>query len=335
MPSPTWRVVVTDCDLGSLEIEREELAGVASVELSQCKTEDEVIAAAKEADGLLVQYAPITRRVIDSLPRCRVISRYGVGIEMIDLKAATRRGIAVCNVPGYCQEEVSDHACALMLALVRKLGVLERSVRRGNWDVTVARPVRRLSGQVLGLVGFGRIARLVARKMAGFGLTIIACDPQVAAEQVRKAGVQPVSLPELFARADILSLHLPLTPETAHMFGAKELRSLKRGAFLVNTSRGQLVDEQALYQALQEGWLGGAALDVLELEPIAANHSLLRLENVIVTPHAAFYSEFALQELKRQTARAAARILKNDSKADGDGFWVLNPEAIRSRQAGG
>ena len=335
MQAPLCRAVITDCDLGSCEIEQEELAGIATVEISQCKTEEEVIAAAKEADGLLVQYAPITRLVIDSLPKCRVISRYGVGIEMIDLEAATRRGIAVCNVPGYCQEEVSDHACALMLALARKLDLLQRSVRQGNWDVTIARPVWRLRGQVLGLVGFGKIARLVARKMAGFGLTIIACDPHVTGEEIRRAGVEPVDLKELFSRADILSLHVPLTQETAHLLGAKELHLLKKGAFLINTSRGQLVDEKALYQALREGRLGGAALDVLEREPIPAGHPFLTLDNIIITPHAAFYSEVSIQELKRQTARAMARMLKGEPRSNGDTFCVVNQEAIRTRRMGG
>ncbi len=329
MDAASRRVVITDYDLGTAEVEQAELAGIASVEVSQCKTEEEVVAAAQEADGLLVQYAPITSSVINSLPRCKVIARYGVGVEVIDVEAATQRGIAVCNVPGYCQEEVSDHACAMMLALARKLEPLQRSVRQGSWDLASAGPIKRLTGQVLGLLGFGRIARLVARKMRGFGMKIIAHDPHVSGEEIEREGVQPADLRDLLARSDFLSLHVPLTDQTEHLLGDKELRELKQGAFLINTSRGRLVDENALCQVLREGRLGGAALDVLEIEPAAAGHPLLAMQNVIITPHAAFYSDASMVELKRQAARAVARTLTGEPRSKEDIFCVINLEAIR------
>jgi D-3-phosphoglycerate dehydrogenase len=326
--SPSFRAIVTDCDLGPFEIEQEELDGLAELEIAQCRTEAQVIEAARGADALLVQYAPITRAVIDSLPSCKVIARYGVGIDMIDLEAASHRGIPVCNVPDYCREEVSDHTCALILALVRKLQTLHRAVQNGRWDVRVGKPIHRLAGRVLGLLGYGGIARLVARKMHGFGMVCIAYDPYVPAEVFAWEGTTPVPLTQLLNRSDVLSVHVALTPQTAHLLGPWELGALKNGAILVNTSRGQVIDEAALFEALRDGRLGGAGLDVLEQEPIGADHPLLSLENVIITPHAAFYSEGSIEELKRQTARAVVRILKGESGSNGDSFGVVNRAEI-------
>jgi D-3-phosphoglycerate dehydrogenase len=329
-----FRVIITDCDIAPFAVEEEELAGVADVQVAQCRTESQVVAAARQADALLVQYAPITAAVLDRLPQCRIISRYGVGTDMIDVAAASQRGIYVCNVPGYCREEVSDHACALVLALVRKLEPLHQAVRRGLWDASLARPVRQMRDQVLGLLGFGRIARRVAGKMRGFCPIIVAHDPHVRREVFEEGGVTPVEMGELLARSDILSLHVPLTPETFHILGEPELHLLKRGAFLVNTSRGSLIDEEALVKAVAEGWLGGVGLDVLEREPIDAHHPLLSFENVIISPHAAYYSEQSVAELKRQTARAVARLLRGEPPAEGDSFCIINQkEVVRPRGA--
>lgn len=329
-----FRATIVDCDLVPFSIEEQELAGVAELAIWQCRTEEQVIEAAREADALLVQYAPITERVLASLLRCRVVARYGVGIDMIDLAAARRHGITVCNVPHYCGEEVSDHACALMLALARKLEPLHRAVQQGRWDVRVGRPMHRLTGQVLGLLGFGSVARLVARKMRGFGMTIIACDPFVSRDLIAKEAVAAVSQEELFARSDILSIHAALASATLHLLGAKELRSLKQGAILVNTSRGGLIDENALLTLVSDGWLGGVGLDVLESEPPDPDHPLLRLENVIVTPHAAYYSETSVEELKRQTARAAARVLKGQAPGEGDSFAIVKGNLVGQGRRG-
>lgn len=323
-----YTVLITDCDLGPCDIESSELRGVADLQVAHCTTEKQVIEAARNADGLLVQYAPLTEKVIASLPACQVIARYGVGIDTIDLAAATRHGVRVCNVPDYCQQEVSDHACAMILALARKLGPLERLVRQGSWDVRLARPILRLEERHLGLLGFGKIARLVARKMRGFQMPIVACDPFVAEETFRAEGVAALEFDDLLAQSDIISLHLPLTPQSVHCLSTEKFNRVKRGALLVNTSRGQLVDENALVEALRTGTLGGVALDVVEHEPLRPDSPLLTFENVIVTPHAAYYSEASIQELKRQTARAVARVLLGEPKRDGDGYAILNEKDI-------
>lgn len=323
------RAVITDCDLGTFEIEKEELADVALVEVAQCRTEEEVIAAARDADVLLVQYAPISQKVIRALRRCRGIARYGIGVDMIDLEAASERRIPVFNVPDYCVEEVSDHTCALILALCRKIEFLNRSVRKGEWNVRLACPIHPLAGRVLGLLGFGKIGRRVAQKMRAFGVQLIACDPFLPSSSFESEGVRPVDLRRLLAESEILSLHLPLDPETEHILGQEELRSMKPHALLVNTSRGSLIDEKALCEALRDGYLAGAGLDVLEIEPIAANHPLLGLENVILTPHAAFYSDQSIERLKRQTARAMARLLKGESPTEEDAFALVNGEMLK------
>ena len=322
------RVVITDCDLGPVDVEIEELNGTATLDVAHCRTEQEVIEAARGADAIMVQYAPISRAVIGTLEKCKVVSRYGVGMDMIDIEAASEKGIYVVNVPDYCSEEVSDHACALILTLWRKIGLLHHSVRCGQWDVRAGGPIYPLADRVLGLLGFGVIARRVAQKMRGFEVQILACDPFVSPAEFQRADVQSVGLQELLKRSDILSLHLPLTPETENILSREKLKALRPGALLVNTSRGRLIDEAALYQALREGRLAGAGLDVLESEPIAPGHPLLALDNLIITPHAAFYSERSIERLKRQTARAVMRILRGDAVTAGDSFNVVNSNML-------
>lgn len=328
----SFHVVIIDCDLGPVRIEREELAGIASLDATQCRTEEQVIEATRDADAILVQYAPISKKVIDTLDGCKVISRYGVGVDMIDLEAASSRGIYVLNVPDYCSEEVSDHTCALILMLARKIDRLNRSVRAGQWDVRIGSPIYPIRGRVLGLLGLGTIARKVAQKMRGFGVQLIAHDPFVSPEVFQLEGVQAVGFQELLKRSDILSLHLPLTPETEHILGIEELGALKPHALIVNTSRGRLIDEQALYRVLGDGHVDGVGLDVVESEPVAAGHPLLGLENVIITPHAAFYSEASIEQLKRQTARGVARILKGEASTAEDSFKVVNLGLLEHNQ---
>ena len=324
-----YNVVVTDCDHGELDQEREELRGIAVLSVAQCGDEDAVIEAGRDADALIVQYAPISRRVAQSLPKCRVIARYGVGIDMIDLNAASECGICVAHVPAYCTEEVSDHACALMLALARKTVSLHRSVLGGRWDPKVAGPMYPLAGSTLGLLGLGRIGRRVAQKMKVFGMRVIACDPFLADAEFTRHGVSKVDMPQLLAESDILSLHAPLTPLTDHILGAAAFAAMKRGAFIVNTARGRLIDEQALVRSLREGGLGGSGLDVVESEPLGKDSPLLGFENVIVTPHAAFYSERSFEEVKRQTARAVSHILQGKQAAPTDGYAIANLNDLR------
>ncbi|MDR7469030.1 MAG: C-terminal binding protein [Armatimonadota bacterium] len=305
-----WMVLVTDYVFPSLEVERAVLRAVgAELVAMQAGSEAELAEAVGNADGLLVCYAPVTRRVIERAQRCRVIARYGIGVDNVDVDAATERGIVVTNVPDYCIEEVSDHALALLLACARKVAFLDRGVRAGRWEARDAVPIRRLRGQVLGLVGFGKIPRLLAAKARALGLTVLAYDPYLDAATCEAYGARQVELGELLARADFVSVHAPLTPQTRGLIGEAELRRMKPTAYLINTARGPIVHEAALLQALQEGWIAGAALDVLESEPPPAGHPLLQAPQVVLTPHVAFYSEESLQELQRKAAEEVARVL--------------------------
>lgn len=251
---------------------------------------------------------------------------------MIDVAAATEYGIPVCNVPAYCIEEVSDHTCALILMLVRKIPYLSREVKKGHWNVREARPIHHLNGRVLGLLGAGRIGRRVARKLSSFGVRTVAYDPYLSKEVLEKDGIAKDGLTSVLSQSDYLSLHLPLNDSTRHILGGDEFAAMKAGAIIVNTSRGPLIDETALVAALRNGRLGGAGLDVTETEPIEVNHELLSLENVIVTPHAAFYSETALEELKRQTARAVARILTGMPRLESDGYSIVNENGLGNQR---
>jgi D-3-phosphoglycerate dehydrogenase len=326
--APRASLFVTDCDHPSVAIERRivEDAGLG-LELRQCRTEEEVAAACRDAAGLIVQYAPITRAVLSSLPRCRVVVRYGVGTDTVDIDAATDVGVAVCNVPDYGVEEVSDHALALLLALGRGIVTLDRAVRGGDWSLASAPGVRRLRGRVLGLVGLGRIGRAVARKAVALGLEVVAHDPAAAPPA---PGVTPVGLDELLARSDFVSLHAPLQPATRHLFDDAAFRRMKPGAFLINTARGGLVDTDALTRALAEGRLAGAGIDVLEQEPIAPDHPLLEQPNCLLTPHAGWFSQDAFAELKTKAAQEAVAVVTGAVPR-----YCLNPQVLGARPGRG
>jgi D-3-phosphoglycerate dehydrogenase len=263
---------------------------------------------AVECDAAAILAGPIValdRGHLERLDGCRAVVRYGVGLDNVDVDAAQELGIAVGNVPEYGHEEISNHAIALLLALARKLPAFDAAVRSGGTDIPAPQSVRRLSHSTLGLVGLGRIGRRVAEKARAFGLTVVAHDPYARAD----AGVELLELNELLERADVLSLHVPLTPETRHMIGARELALLRPGAFVINIGRGGLLDEDALVEALRSGHVAGAALDVTEIEPLPADSPLLDVPNVILTPHVAWVSDVALEDLKRLTAEAALRLL--------------------------
>ncbi len=307
-------VAVTDHVFPHLDVEREllERAGFELRFDGNARSVDEVRAATAGAVGVLNCYAPMPAEVIRSLNRCRVIARYGIGIDTIDLAAATARGIVVTNVPDYCIDEVSDHALALILSLVRGVVRLDRSVRTGMWSPAEARPLHRIPGRTLGLVGFGRIARRVAVKAAALGFRIVATDPFVPAQAMQDAGVEPRELDALLAESDVVSLHAPLTDASRYLIGARELTLMKTGAILVNTSRGALVDSAALRDALAAGSLGGAGLDVLEIEPPDPDDPLLQRPDVVFTPHASFYSEESIAELQRKAAEQIVAALAGD-----------------------
>jgi D-3-phosphoglycerate dehydrogenase len=318
-------VAVTDHVFPDLDQERA-LLGAAGHELRfvrNASTVDEVREVVAGADAVLNCYAPMPAAVIRNLEGCVVIARYGIGIDTIDLDVATELGIVVTNVPDYCIDEVSDHALALILSLARGVTLLDRRVRAGSWTPSDARPLHRLRGRTLGLVGFGRIARALAAKAAGLGYRIVTADPFVPDDAIREAGAEPRSLDELLADSDVISIHAPLTPESTHLIGASQFARMKSGAILVNTSRGPLVDLDALRDALASGTLGGAGLDVLESEPPAADDPLLHRDDVIVTPHAAFYSEESLAELQRKAAEQVV-----DALAGRVPPYAVNAEAL-------
>ena len=318
------KVVVTDYEFASLDREREILGRVgAELIATQCRSEDELIKIARDADGLLnLYFGPISRRVIESLTRCKVISRYGIGIDTIDIPAATEHGIIVTNVPSYCIDEVSDHTMALILGCARKIVLLNSKVKNREWDFKISKPIFRLKGKVLGLIGFGKIARTIARKAKVFGFNLLFYDPYISEEIIKKYPAESVSLKELLKESDFVSIHTPLNQETRHLLGEEQFKIMKDTAFLINTARGGIVDTEALYKALREGWIAGAALDIIEgVPPLTSQDLLLKLENVIVTPHAAWYSEESIIELQESAAEEVARVLK--------GEWplsVVNPE---------
>lgn len=273
---------------------------------------DEIAGALREADGVLTEALGRERfdaRRIAGLERCRVISVYAVGADGVDLDAASRLGIVVCNVPHYCTAEVAEHAVALLLAAWRRLPVGERVARSGVWSLDELRPVRRLAGRTVGLLGLGRIGLEVARRLAGFGVCLAAHDPYADANEAAALSVELCGLEELLRRSDVLSIHAPLTDETTRLLDRDRLALLPAGAVVVNTGRGGIVDHAALLEALEAGRLGGAALDVAAVEPADPADPLLARTGVVCTPHMAYYSEESLLELRASAARNAADVL--------------------------
>jgi len=310
-----WKVVVTDAETDDLPIERRAVEGIGgALTVGHCATEDDVIELANDADAILYDYAPITGRVISALKRCRVIVRYGVGLDRIDLDAAKEAGIEVRYLPGWSAEEVSDHAIALIFALARKLLPLDRWVRDGNWGYAGEQRTVRIVGKRLGLIGLGAIARRVAAKAIGLGLSVVAHDPFVGPCAFEEAGVQPASLDQLLASSDFVSLHVPLNASTAGLLGAKEFGQMKEGAFLINTARGGLVDEPALVAALRSEQLAGAGLDVFADEPPSSDCPLFGIESVVLTPHMACYSEVSMDEMHEMAIEHVVSVLGKEKR---------------------
>lgn len=308
--------MIADSDFGDVEIERAivEDAGFR-LTAHQCKSEQDVIAAGQDADGILTQYAHIGATAMDNLPRLRVISRYGTGVDIVDVDEATRLGIQVTNAPNdWCADEVADHAIALWLTAARKVVQYDAATRHGEWRWQTGQPIWRLRGRVFGLLGYGAIARLIAARAQAFGVDVWACDPFVDADQMRADRVRPVELDELISQSDYLTIQAPLTSQTRHLFNDTTLARMKPTAILVNTARGPIVEDSALDRALQRGVIAGAALDDLEEEPAkhrgwTPDNPLLRNPNVIVTPHAAYYSEESIQAIRTIAATEAVRVL--------------------------
>lgn len=318
MPETRFKVMRVEdkfqvpASLETLELETKELAKVnAEVVDVDCKTEDEIIKAAKDADALLVIFAHMTRRVLASLPKLKVIVRYGIGYDTIDVDAATDNNVLAVNIPDFCLQEVSDQAMALLLACARHLLWLTEGVKQGRWiEVQAEMPeVAAFYEQTLGLVGCGNIGRLTAKKAQCFGLKTIGYDPYLDKSVAEEHGITLVSLPEVLKESDFVSIHTPLYKETRHLMGEKELKQMKPTAYLINTARGGVVDEAALIKALQEKQIAGAGLDVFEVEPIEPDNPLLKMDNVVLTPHCSAHTVQAIKRLKLSVAQEIARVL--------------------------
>ena len=311
MKSPL--VAVTDSVFASLEPTYKILAKLnAEIRLAKEPKPDAILEVAREADALLVTYANITSEIINELKNCRVIGRFGIGVDNVDLDRATEAGIQVCYVPDYCLDEVSDHAMGLLLSLARKISYGNYQVQSLSWKAKSVAPIWRIRNRILGLYGFGKIPQALVAKAQAFSLKVIAHDPYITPELADKLGVELVSFESLLKQSDYISIHAPLTPKTQHAFYTDAFLQMKPEALLINTARGALVDEQALANALDEGQLAGAALDVMETEPPLDDSPLLKRDNVILTPHTAFYSEEALLELQTKATEDVVRVLLGD-----------------------
>jgi D-3-phosphoglycerate dehydrogenase / 2-oxoglutarate reductase len=307
MSGQSLKVVITDLDHREAEEEKKVFDRIgAELIWAKVKEEDEIIHICRDADGLLNQYSLLTRRVLENLPRCKAIARFGVGVDSIDLRAATDLGIIVANVPDYCVDEVALQAVTMLLALIRKTILFDQKVKSGQWDFRHGAPIHRVRGKTMGLVGCGKIGSEVAKIVSSLGMRVFAFDPYI---QKGEGSVELVDLDTLLKEADFISVHCPLNESTRHLIGENAFRKMRKKPLIVNTSRGPIIEEKALVQALQEGVVSGAGLDVMEKEPPDPGNPLLKMEQVILSPHMSFYSEESIKELKRRTAEGVADVL--------------------------
>jgi D-3-phosphoglycerate dehydrogenase len=325
-----YKVVITDFGSPENDLEADEFRrsglDVALVRLN-AKTPDEMMPAVLDADGLIVQWAKIDRDTLRALRKCRVISRYGIGVDMIDLAAAGECGIPVCNTPDYCIDEVSTHTLSFVLMLNRHILPQHRHVQAGKWGSPTPTPPKRLSQQTVGVIGMGNIGRAVVRKLLAFGVKVLVYDPYLTSEQAAVEGADLVGLNVLLARSDYVSLHCPLTDETRHLISAPQLKTMKPNAYLINMARGPIVDQAALYDALMGGTIAGAALDVFEQEPPRTDDPLLQLDNVILTPHLSSWSAESFVQLRREVVQNIVTVFKGDQPRS-----VVNRRHLAARQ---
>lgn len=307
-----YLVCVSDTRHASYEIERRILAEIgAELRLCDCASEEDIVRECADADAILLDMAPMTAKAVAGLKKCRVINRYGVGYDNVDIDACTAKGIQVTNVPDYCAEDVSDHALALIMTCLRQTALRDRLVRQGKWNIQ--RTSFRLSGKVLGVLGFGRIARALVKKTSGFGFSkVLVYDPYVSAQVCADMGARKAELEEVLRQCDFLSLHMPVTSQTTRMINRETLALMKPTAILVNTGRGPLVDDEALAQALKEGRLLSAGLDTHWVEPLPADSPYLGLDNVVLTDHTAYSTVEAVEELKVKSANNIAAVLRGE-----------------------
>ncbi|MCH8205764.1 MAG: C-terminal binding protein [Chloroflexi bacterium] len=326
----TKKVLVTDYVWPSVEPERAVLAQIgAELVVAPDGSEETLASLAGDVDGILTCFAQVTDTVVRAAERCVVIGRYGVGVDNIAVDTATELGIAVTYVPDYCVEEVSDHVMALLLAWNRRIVLFHNSVKTSGWgSVSLTVRMMRLRGKKLGIVGFGRIGRSVCSKARAFGLEVLTHDPYVSADVAAQHGARLSDLPTLLAESDFVTLHAPLVPDTRNMIGGAELGMMKPEAFLINAARGPLIDEDALYDALTQGKIAGAGVDVLVDAAPPPNHPLLKLDNLLVTPHVAFFSQESTLELEERAAGEVARVLQGQMPDN-----LVNPEVLSHARA--
>ena len=323
-----FRVAVTDYVFPDLDAERRILAeNDAELVVAQCENADDVISLARHADVILNTYfGPLDARIFSELEKCRAVVRYGIGTDSIDTEAATQHGVMVANVPDYCCEEVSDHTVACMLALLRKLPISDQRIRQGEWNLGYLKPMHRIRGLTVGILGMGRIGRLSAKKAAVFGTQIIYADPSVTEEDLKEENLalKKVTLDELAAMSDAILIHAPAVAETYHLLDATFFQKTQRKPVIVNCARGKLIDTDALVEALAQGQISGAALDVIEdVPPFNPASRLTQFGNVLLTPRSAWYSEDALVDLRKLALEEVLRVLRGEPPRS-----LLNPEVL-------
>ena len=329
--SSQYKVLVTDCTW-SIEPEQQVLAEIgAEVILANSGISESLDRLVPQVDGILTDQYPITGDLINAAERCKAIARYGVGFEKVDLDTATASGIVVTNVPAYCVDEVTDHAMALLLACARKIPIFDRGIKGGNWERNLGPPMRRIRGKTLGIIGFGRIGRLIVPKAKAFGLEVIVFDEYIPQTVVESEGATQVGFPELLARSDFITIHAPLTAETQDLLGEQEFQQMKPTSYVINSARGGIINTVALHKALREAWIAGAALDVLPEEPPNPDEPLLELDNIILTPHVAFLSEESGYDLQVLAAKEMARVLSGQMPESVVNPSVLESQALRAK----
>ena len=321
-----YKVMMTDYAWPSVEPERQVLEEIdAELIVAESGTEAEFIDLAPQVDGILTCWLHVTTAVVEAAQKCKVIGRCGIGLDNIDVETATALGMVVTNVPAYCIDEVSDHTMALLLACARKINLLDRTIKNGNWTRDVGPSMRRIRGQKLGIVGFGRIGKAIVPKAQAFGLEVLVYSPRATPQIADAHGVRLVDFPELLAESDFITIHAPLNTETEGIFNEEAFRRMKPTAYVLNTSRGGIIETDALYRALTTGEIAGAGLDVLAEEPPQPDEPLLALDNAILTPHAAFTSEESIYDLEVTAAAEVARVLTGQMPES-----VVNPEVLSS-----
>ena len=308
-----FRVLITDYAWSSIEPERQVLAEIGTaLIIAETGDEEELLTYAPKVDGILTCWKPVSARVIADAKKCKIIGRYGIGLDNIDVESATEHGIIVTNVPAYCVDEVSDHAIALLLACARNIPLYNIAVKNGTWDQNIGHQMYRLRGKTVGVIGFGRITKALIPKVLALGLKVNVYSPRTSAEIIKQYKADKVTFDELLKTSDFVSIHAPLTAETQHMFSHDAFRAMKSTAFLINAARGGIVHSSALTEALKNGEIAGAGLDVLETEPPDLGESLLQLDNVIITPHAAFISDESIHELEITAATCVLQVLTGE-----------------------